>query len=205
MLKSSAGRRLYFITDMIFQFIVLNLLWFLFTVVGLVAFGVFPASIAVCYLMKKRIVEQDNIPIFSTFWAIYKQNFVRGNILGVLTAAVSFMLYLDFQIIQQFDNMVVTIFGIGLVIVSMFLLITIFYSLPLISITTDSAFKVIKNAFLLGVANPVVTLMIFIVILSIRVIYGYFPTIIPLFGIMPLLLTFTVAFHKSFNKLEQTI
>ncbi|MEI5905581.1 DUF624 domain-containing protein [Bacillus spongiae] len=205
MLKSSTGRRLYFIADMLLQFIVLNLLWLVFTVVGFIVFGIFPASIAACYIMRKRIVEQEDIPIFSSFWEVYKQSFVRGNVLFSMVIALSLILYIDFSAITYFDSMMSTIVGVGLIIIVFFLLIMVFYSLPLLSITSDRSFKVMKNGLLMGLANPLATMVVFIIILAIRVVYGYLPTLLPLFGIMPLLLACTVAFQKSFKKLGQPL
>ena len=65
----SMGRVLSF-CEWVLKFFYANLLWFVFTMLGLGVFGFMPATTALFSVTRKWIMGKTDIPIFKTFWQL---------------------------------------------------------------------------------------------------------------------------------------
>lgn len=70
--------------DFGFNLILLNILWVAFTLLGLVIFGLFPATIALFAVIRKWILENEDTPILQEFIKRYKAEFKMANVIGIL-------------------------------------------------------------------------------------------------------------------------
>ncbi|MBO1911160.1 DUF624 domain-containing protein, partial [Microvirga sp. 3-52] len=50
------------------ELIYINILWILFTILGLGIFGIFPATVSMFTIVRKIIVKEEKFKIFNTFW-----------------------------------------------------------------------------------------------------------------------------------------
>src|SRR5690625_3277783 len=85
----------YSITQWFVKIVHLNILWFLFTLMGLLIFGVFPATVAMFTIMRKWIMGEKHIHINKLFWTTYKSEFMKSNLIGVIFIVIGSILYLD--------------------------------------------------------------------------------------------------------------
>lgn len=71
--------------DRIIKLIILNVLWFLFTIVGLVIFSFMPATASV-YMIIRKWMNGENLDnnVFLDFWKHFKANFVKTNLVGLV-------------------------------------------------------------------------------------------------------------------------
>src|SRR5690625_6844483 len=63
--------------DKITKLVFINLLWTLFTLLGLGVFGLFPATASVNALVRKLFKNEDLTNVFSDFWRYYKASLDR--------------------------------------------------------------------------------------------------------------------------------
>src|SRR5690625_7256835 len=80
--------------DWIYRIAFLNVLWLLFSVVGPIIFGFFPATVAMFSIVRLSIL-QENVPIFHTFWTVYKRESIKSNLLALILSSIAYIFYFD--------------------------------------------------------------------------------------------------------------
>lgn len=190
----------YKITTVISKLAYINILWILFTLLGLVVVGVMPATVGLFAVTRKWIMGDKNIPIFSTFWQSYRKEFLKANGLGIILIVFGFILYIDFQILPSG--------GFYTVLRFIFVIVTILYSIVLLYIFPvyvhyDWNIKdYLKNALLLGIAYPHFTLLM---ILGVNVLYFVclsLPSIIPFFSVSTLAVMLMWLAYRIIKRVE---
>jgi uncharacterized membrane protein YesL len=152
-----------------------NILWILFSLLGLVLIGIMPATAAMFAVMRKLIMEEEEVPIFSLFWNKYKQEFVKANLYGYLLLLVVAVFLLDVMLFQSLDGwpfLFLSILSAGLLLV---FLAVVLYFIPLYVHYDLPFFQYIKTAFLLTFTHPIQT---FIMIIS-GVVIGFILLLLP--------------------------
>lgn len=182
------------------KIIYLNFLWLFFSAIGLFAFGLFPATIALFTITRQFLLDIDK-PITRTFWEVYKNEWVRGNGYAVISYIIVLILAIDFYAIYMFDSL--SILLIPTFIIAFIIFGTLFFFFP-VYVHFDLAFlPMIKQAFLFTITSPFTVILN---ALSIVLIYGIFnimPGAIPLFAgsvVSWLVMKFSL---RSFKKIEQ--
>ncbi len=57
-----------------------NVLWILFSLAGLILLGVAPATVALFSVTRAWARKEWDIPVFQTFWSVYKQEFWKASV-----------------------------------------------------------------------------------------------------------------------------
>lgn len=162
----------------------LNLLWVLFSCLGLVVFGVSPAT-TVLYKLSARIIRGEEFPIFQTFWAHFKEDFVKANLLvGTLMISLYFLL-VQYQILSLYNNLyflVARYIIIGFVFV--YMMITVFI-LPVFAKYPSANLKgVYKLSFIFSIARPFFSIATLIGLTAINwFILSYLPVVMIFVGV----------------------
>ncbi|MBD1379461.1 YesL family protein [Metabacillus arenae] len=140
----------------------LNGLWILFSLIGLVIVGLFPASVAMLTICRKWLHGESTLPIFKTFVKTYKSALLSSNLLGWILAGVGILLYINFLILQANTGQIniVTISAFYLFLV--FFLITVSHALPVFVHYRISILNCIRHAFIIGLLNVHLSIAIMI-------------------------------------------
>ncbi|MBY0144366.1 YesL family protein [Neobacillus niacini] len=139
----------------------LNLLWVLFSILGLVFFGFFPATTSMFAVIRKWVMGDLEIPIFKTFWSHYKKYFLKSNLLGLVITLVGFFLVFDIRLVQQFHSGHMLFFYYFLLMIALILGLTVLYVLPVFVHFELSIYKIIKTSFSFMIVSPLSTIMMF--------------------------------------------
>ncbi|WP_010094803.1 YesL family protein [Ornithinibacillus scapharcae] len=193
--------KFYIIAKCMLRIAYLNILWIFFTLVGIVFFGIFPATSAMFTIARKWILYGEwDIPLFKTFWTAYKQDFFKLNGYSLIFLLVGYFLYYDIAFIQlnpgQFQFLVPVI-----LLILMTTLITIFFFFPVFAHFKLSFFQYIKQAFLIGVSSPLELIGMIVVTLFLYGAIVLIPGIIPLFTGSVLALAYTFLCQRAFKKI----
>src|SRR5690625_7635570 len=78
----------YRFTVWVVRLVYVNLLWILFTVIGLGVLGIMPATAAMFAVVRKWLRGEDDFPIFTTYKDAYKEEFLKANLLGYILAII---------------------------------------------------------------------------------------------------------------------
>lgn len=72
------------VSEIIMNFLILNIMWFSCTALGLVFFGLAPSTVALLTIVRDKIMnkEDSDYNIIKYFWKVYRKEFIKANILG---------------------------------------------------------------------------------------------------------------------------
>jgi uncharacterized membrane protein YesL len=191
----------YKVSNWILKLALINILWILFSILGLVIFGFFPATISMFSVISK-LRRQEELPIFKTFWKTYKQEFIKSNQMGFLLVTVAVIFYFDLYFIQETSNSILQLFYYPLIILIFIFCMCILYVFPIYAHYDLKIFQIFKNAFLIMIANPLATFAIISSVIVIAVITMFFPAILLFFSGSILAYLITSAASNSFSKIE---
>ncbi|GAE33977.1 YesL family protein [Halalkalibacter akibai] len=192
----------YRVSEWIMRLAYVNLLWILFALLGLVLFGLMPATIAAFAVIRKWFMGEGDIPIFKTFFSIYKESIIKANILGFILSVITFILYIDFLFVRTLDGLFQIIMTVALMTVSLLLLITVCYIFPVYVHYQLKLTDYPKNSLMIGLLNPLSTLTMIGGLLILYQIYVYIPGLIPFFGTSLIVLSLMGPAYFSFKKIE---
>lgn len=159
-----------------------NVLWFLFMVLGLGIFGIAPATVALFAVNRKWVMGENDVPIFQTFWKVYKKEFVKANLLGLIVFLAGYIIYVDLAYFPP-TNMVSVIIRYIIIAVGVMFIVTTIYVFPVYVHYNGNIKSYIKFAFLFAFSYPLFTFAIIIGVMIIYTLLSLVPGVIPFFGI----------------------
>lgn len=176
-------KKYYQISIKIYQLLILNILWVVFTILGLGIFGFFPATLAMFSVTRKWVTGEEEISIFKMFLETYKKEFIRSNIFGFVFGVFGYILLVSYKILTlktTIGYMLATYIILFWMIVY---LIIITYFFPLYVHYDTNWFNYIKWSFLLGILHPLNTFIVIAVIpLVLFIILKFVPALLIFFG-----------------------
>jgi uncharacterized membrane protein YesL len=181
----------------------LNLLWISFSLLGLIIFGFFPATVAMFAVARKWMLGNDEMSIFKTFWTAYKREFLKSNVLGVIIVAIGLILYIDFQFVQHAANSFVSILYVPFFIITLIFISMLFYIIPIFVHYDMKLSQVIKNSFFVMIMNPLSTFYMLIGSFGILFVLSYAPPICLLYSGNLLALFIMKPATTAFEKINQ--
>jgi len=153
---------IYRISEKVMLIAYTNILWIMFSLLGLVLVGFMPATMAMFAVMRKLVIGEEQVPIFRLFWNKYKEEFVKANLYGYVFLIVGAVFVLDVMIFQSLDGlpfMLLSIVSVGLLIV---FLVVVLYFIPLYVQYELTFFNYLKTASLLAVTHPIQTVIMIV-------------------------------------------
>jgi len=193
---------LYRICDWISKFAYVNLLWMFFTLVGLIIFGIAPSTVALFTIIRKWIMGEHHIKIFSSFWEVYKREFKKANILWSSLVVVLLFMYIDLVLIQAMQGVLHYFFLTCFVIMSIILSIILLYIFPVYVHFEGTILHYYKSSILLGTSFPFRTFMMVLAVGTSIFIGLLFPGVAILFfgsGIAFALMYFSYSIFAKMN------
>ncbi|MRG87864.1 YesL family protein [Salinibacillus xinjiangensis] len=154
---------LYEASEWISRLAYLNILWVLFTLGGLVVFGIFPATASVFTITRYWVMGKEDIPLFKTFWNSYKENFGKVQIIGYVLVAIGAILYYDYQFFSEKEGPM--FFVIELLtgsIIFIFSLVVLFI-FPVFTHYKLKTIEYFKNTLLISLSQLLLSIVMFIV------------------------------------------
>lgn len=194
--------RFFRICEVISRLAYLNILWILFTLLGLGIFGIIPATVALFAVIRKWVMGDTDVPIFATFRKIYRKEFLKSTMLGGSLLLVGYILYVDFIYLPSDGIFAVVRFG--LMIVSLLFVIILLYIFPLFVHYEWKNRLYIKYALVLGASHPHYTLLMLIGIGVLYFVSVKIPGIIPFFSISLLAYIIMWTSYQVIQKIEAT-
>lgn len=194
----------YKVFDWIYRLAFINILWLFFSVIGLVIFGFFPATVAMFSIVRHTILK-ENVPIFHTFWTVYKREFLKSNLLGLILTIIAYIFYVDLVFLKNTTGLIQFLY-IPILVMSFIYILMLLYIFPVYVQYDIKVLQIIKNSFLIMVLYPFFT----IIMITVGLITTYFMFQIPssLIFFSGSIISFIImgcanlAFKKNAQKLE---
>ncbi|PYZ93457.1 hypothetical protein CR194_09805 [Salipaludibacillus keqinensis] len=196
---------IYRVADWMMKIAFANLLWLLFTLMGLVLFGFYPAWVAMCSLMTSWHQGKEP-PMFKTFWQTYRRVFLKGNIMAVIIMSVTLFMLVNLNIIRLFDGFAFYFFSFSTV--GLFLLFLMWgMTFGLISGEKEQV-SFSKQDFMEPLKRLVMSpLKILLCLLAIGIVYimnGLIPGLLPVYSISLVGWVVTMLFTSTSNPERRT-
>ncbi|MEK3973411.1 MULTISPECIES: YesL family protein [unclassified Psychrobacillus] len=173
---------IYNATEWITKFAYLNVLWILFTLLGGVIFGFFPSTISMFAVVREWLKGETDLPLFSTFWKHYRNEFVKSNLLGIFVTIIGVVIVLDIFYIQSTNSKLLSWTYLPLFAFMLLFIMFLFYLFPSFVHFNLKLGQVIKNSFFIMLINPITTLFIFLCLLPFFYLISILPAIGFIFG-----------------------
>ncbi|MDQ0257341.1 putative membrane protein YesL [Evansella vedderi] len=188
--------------EWIVRFSYINILWFLFSVLGLVILGLIPSTVALFTVMRKWIMGSTDFPIFKTFWKTYQTELIKSNILGLGLGIIGFILFIDFIFLQTLSGWFLSIMTVLLIIITILFIVILFYIFPVYVHYNVKNINYLKYAFIIGVIHPARTILISISVISVVLVLFTFPGIIPFFSVNIISFIIMRIAYSAFKNIE---
>ncbi|WP_342045267.1 YesL family protein [Bacillus sp. OTU530] len=170
------------ISDWILKLAYLNALFIAFSFLGCLIGGVFPATTAMLTVIRKWLMGDTEIPVFSTFWVSYKKDFLRSNLLGYILTFIGFTLFMYYLLLNQTVSEVVVWLRYPLVIITIIYIVFLLYVFPVFVHYEMKIPQILKTTFLIMSVSPLSTIMLIAAGIILYFTMSNFPGLIPLFG-----------------------
>lgn len=180
----------------------LNILWIIFSIKGLLVAGIFPSTIAALSISRKWQEGEKDIPIWKTFKKIYRKEFLSSNILGWAIALMGLLLYLNFLIISNTDEEISIFIIVAFYLLTFIYITMIIWAFPLLSHYNGSIVQHLRNAVVLGVVKIPYTLAILLLLFGISYLSLEFPGMIPFFTVSIGILCWSWISQVIFKKMD---
>ncbi|WP_026584049.1 YesL family protein [Bacillus sp. J33] len=178
--------KLFSVCEWIMKLAYVNLLWFFFTIAGLIVFGIMPATVSLFTIVRKWQMKETELPIWETFLSAYKKEFRKSNLLGLMLLLIGGFLILDFIFLKQIAGFLKLVLFAPLLIISGLYLITLLYIFPVYVHYDLKITDYIKNSCLVGILHLHMTLLLIGAAASLIFLMFYQPSFIPFFSTVSL-------------------
>mgnify|MGYP003775709231 CR=1 FL=1 len=194
------GKVLYRVGDLLAKAMYLHCLWVVFTLAGLVIFGVMPATTSVFSVIRKWLMKENDLQIFRTFVDSYKSCFIETNLLGLFYFLIGLFLYFDLRIVNTDLHM--DIIRIFVFIAGFLYLLMGLFLLPVYVHYKLSKLNYIKQSFLIVFARPLETFLMLVSLVVSYYLFLYLPVMFIFAGTT--LVSFPLMWigMRSFNKIQ---
>ena len=192
---------LYRFVSRLWDVIVLNFMWLLFSL-PIITIG---ASTVAVHSVCLKMVDDEECYIARSFMKAFKQNLKQGIILGLMTAAASYVVYLNFALFNAIDSNPLPLLIMGIIGTVVFLL-SLLYAYPLIARYENSIIRTLRNSFDISVRFFGRTIVLLLII-ALEVFIIFYNQVFMTVGLVigPVFIMFTISsFAKRiFHKIEK--
>lgn len=195
------------ISEIIMDFVILNIMWFLGTALGLVVLGWAPSTVACLTILREKIMkkEQYGTGIIKKFFKIYKSEFKKSNILGIIISMMFLIVTINKMNFEIQTESIFKMFSIMSTAAKIIILGITLYAFPLY---VHYEMKV-KEYFIKGLTliflRPLVTLFIVLWTFLILTIVRLIPGLIAIFGASVYLYGIMAINYQFFMRNEQRL
>ncbi|WHY85675.1 DUF624 domain-containing protein [Neobacillus novalis] len=202
MAMGSLSSWLYRMCEWITRLVYVNLLWIGFSLLGLLLFGVGPATSSMFMIIRKWVIGQEDVKVFSSFWRAYKKDFWKANLLTLFLVAAGFLLYLDYKFIGNLEGWYTTILSGLLLLLTLLYIVTLVYIFPVFVLFQLRPLQYIKYAIHFGVSSPLSMLLIISSALFMYYLTVNIPATFPFLSGSVISIVIMKRAQKTFSKLE---
>lgn len=172
------------VSEVIMDFVLLNIMWFGCTALGLVVFGWAPSTVALLTIVRDKIMkkEDSDYNVIKYFWKIYRKEFIKSNVLGCTILILFIMVSINKMNFELQSEIIFKFLTIISIIAKIIICIIPFYIFPLyVHYGLD-----LKEYFIKGITlffgRPFVTCCIGLWTVLVLAIIRLIPGLIAIFG-----------------------
>ncbi|PYI56436.1 YesL family protein [Paenibacillus flagellatus] len=179
---------LYRISEWIMRLSVINVLWvvcsipfFYLMLAGLIAttqspeyfkqalvlvaivapFTLFPATAAMFTVARKWVTGDEDVPLFKTYFRGYKENYLQSMLGGILFVLLTTVMYVNYTFYLR-QSGTLSLLSILFIVLAFLLIAAMFHFFSIMVHFHMKFWQIMKNAFLITIGNPVMTVLLLV-------------------------------------------
>ncbi|WP_096438600.1 YesL family protein [Alteribacter populi] len=180
-----------------------NMLWILFTLVGLIIFGIIPATVAMFAVVRKWVNGDEEIDVFKTYWFYYRTEFVKANFLGLILLLFGYAMYFNFSLLAHQSGMFYIILGFVLIVAFFLYLLVLLFFFPVYVHFELTVYQYLTYPFLIAVARPVETIGMAVAGSSLYFVFMKLPGLLLFFSGSVISLVLMFIANRAFSKIDK--
>lgn len=192
---------IYKLSEWVMKLAYVNILWIIFSILGVIIFGFFPATTAMFVVVRKWLMGDDEVSVFRTFWGAYKKEFVKSNILGMFIILLGYVLYANIAFFKNTNGVLSLAYYLNIV-VSLGYVLTLLYVFPTFVHYDAKVLQVFKNSFFIMIMNPIATTIMVVGGIAVYLLVTTVPGLIPVFSGSALSFVVMWAAFFAFSRIE---
>jgi len=188
--------------EVVMMLLYVNILWVIFTVLGLGFFGFGPSTVAMYTVFRRWSMGEIDVPVFTTFWDAYRKHFLKANLLGILILLIAYMLYVNLNFFELQNEWFSIIVRYTILIATFFFGIMLIYIFPLYVHYDNTFFNHFKNSILIAIFHPIRTAYAVAALFTLYYLFSVLPVLIFLMG--PSLVSMVIMWisYRTFARVE---
>ena len=188
----------YQLLERIADLFILNFLWI---IMCLPIFTIFPSTVAMFGVTRKLITNKEHDGMLKTFFIMFKDNFKKSLLISLPWFGVAIFLYWDFQLLHPGHSIVQLVFFIPILLLMLVFISMTVYLFPILVHIDTSNKNTIRNALVVAVSHPLSTFLL--VGLAVGMIYSLYkaPVLIFFTGSLCSYLMYSIC-HKTFSNIK---
>ena len=184
----------------------LNILWLIFTTLGGILFGIFPATVALFSVFHQLLKSEDSLKYHKVFFDSYKNNFLIANLSGFIFIIAGFILYFYYHFSAMLVVSTSVIIFDAIVNISILIYImTLTFFFPVFVHYELKGTKIFLQPFLVMLFSPMQVLITITIIFLVGLLYFTLPGLSLFFGISLPASVIMQIMYKRFLKLSSQI
>lgn len=145
--------------------IVLNFLWFVFSL-PIITIG---ASTVAAFSVALKMVDEEEGYVGRSFVKAFKENFKQGTILGIIAIAAGYVVYLNISLFNAMESNPFPLLLIG-IIAGIYFLFSLLYAFPMAARYKNSILKILSNSRQISIRFFVRTAILLVLITLVTLI-----------------------------------
>lgn len=190
------------ISEWVYFFLIVQVLWIIGVMLGGVILGIFPATYAMFAVVRKRIQDGD-VSVNREFWKIYKSSFLKVQIQSWIWVLIGVFIYYDVRLLFSYQQVLTTIFAVIFVSVLIVYLLVSMLLIPIYNHYELTAFNRIRLASMIAIMLPYISIGLGVSTIGIYLLVTHLPVLFVFFGISLTAYLYTMMATFAFNKVEE--
>lgn len=168
--------------EVVMLLLYVNLLWIIFTLLGLVVFGIGPSTVAMYSVFRHWSMGESDVPVFKTFWKSFRNEFFKANALAFVLVIIGYMLYVNLNFFELPNEWLSIIVRYIILIAFFFYIIILIYIFPIYVHYDNTFINYFKNSMLIAIYHPIRTIYALAATYTVYYLFTVLPVLIFLIG-----------------------
>lgn len=197
------SKNVYDAADWFVKLVFLQLIFIVFSLMGLIVLGFFPALFAFFAVSRQWFLLKTHEGTFKMFWGYFKTYFKIANLYGYLLSLISVVLGLYVFWFQQIDHLIGSILLFITFLLIIATVIVWIYWIPILVHYDVKGFQVIKTALVIGLLRPLYTFGVIILMVAVYYFSLIIPGFIPIVNVSLLIVGWMGITLSAFTKIDE--
>lgn len=157
--------------------VILNILWLFGVAMGLVVFGLAPATFSLSKTLNNKELFEKNSkikPIIFSFFKNYKETFLKANLAFGFYVLLFYLLIIDYNILKE-NPILYSFLQFPLLAIALYLLGTFIFIVPVATISRGSFKKKVKLLLVTPVLMPLTSILNIIIVTVMCLLMFFYP------------------------------